>query len=284
MIESICICGAGTMGTGIAQAVAESGISVLVYDLDQARIRHAERVIRKNLDSRVLKNKITESEKKSIAGRIRYSNQLADCHAPFLIEAIIEDLEAKKELFLQLQEINPGNTIFASNTSSHSISEIADGIKAPDRMIGMHFFNPATLMKLVEIILTPYTSDETKEQTINLAKQMKKTPVVCKDSPGFIVNHVARPYYLEALRLLEKGHAGIEAIDQIMESSGFRMGPFRLMDLIGNDVNYAVSRSIFEGMNKPARLAPSILQFQKLEKGELGRKSGKGFYEYEKFH
>ena len=281
MIDSICICGAGTMGTGIAQAAAESGISALLYDLDHEKIRQAELFIRKNLDSRVLKNKITESEKKSITGRIRYSNQLADCHAAFLLEAIIENLDAKRELFLELEKINTGKTIFASNTSSHSISEIARSIKNPDRIVGMHFFNPPTLMKLVEIVLTQHTSEETKEQTISLARKMKKTPVICKDSPGFIVNHVARPYYLEALRLLEKGGADIEVIDLIMESSGFKMGPFRLMDLIGNDINFAVSQSIYDSMNRPARLEPSLLQMQKLKKGELGRKSGYGFYNYD---
>ena len=148
-------------------------------------------------------------------------------------------------------------------------------------MVGMHFFNPPTLMKLVEIVLTQHTSEETKEQTISLARKMKKTPVICKDSPGFIVNHVARPYYLEALRLLEKGGADIEVIDLIMESSGFKMGPFRLMDLIGNDINFAVSQSIYDSMNRPARLEPSLLQMQKLKKGELGRKSGYGFYNYD---
>ena len=270
------------MGSDIAQAAAESGLSVLLYDLEEERIRNAETVIARNLDARVSKNKIKEAEKKSITGRIRYSNKLTDCQAELVLEAIIENLQSKKDLFLELEQINPDKTIFASNTSSHSISEIANAIKNPERVIGMHFFNPPTIMKLVEIIITPDTSDQTKEQAIHLARQMGKTPVICKDSPGFVVNHIARPYYLEALRLMEQGKTDIESIDQIMEASGFRMGPFRLMDLIGNDVNYAVSLSIFEAMKKPSRLEPSSSQLQKLKKGELGRKSGKGFYNYEK--
>jgi 3-hydroxybutyryl-CoA dehydrogenase len=197
-----------------------------------------------------------------------------------IIEAIIEKPEAKIALFNQLAEINHSETVFASNTSSLSITQIAKGVKNSERVIGMHFFNPATIMKLVEIVNTEFTNEQTTELIIELAKQMNKTPVLCKDSPGFIVNRVARPFYIESLRLAEENIADLSTIDSLMEATGFKMGPFKLMDLIGNDINYAVSCSVYEQMNKPERLRPSELQKEKVEKGQLGKKTGKGYYEY----
>ena len=170
--------------------------------------------------------------------------------------------------------------IFASNTSSLSINSIAGQLKNPERVIGMHFFNPAPVMKLVEVVNTDYTNEETTRIIIDLAKQMGKVPVVCKDSPGFIVNRVARPYYIEALRLAEEGISDFSTMDSLLEATGFKMGPFKLMDLIGNDINYAVSCSVYEQMNQPERLKPSPIQKEKVEKGELGRKTGKGYYDY----
>src|SRR6185503_9032925 len=166
------------------------------------------------------------------------------------------------------------------NTSSLSITQIAKGVKSPERVIGMHFFNPATIMKLVEVVNTNYTNENTTRIIIELAKQMHKTPVLSKDSPGFIVNRVARPYYIESLRLAEENISDFSSIDSIMESTGFKMGPFQLMDLIGNDINYAVSCSVYDQLDKPERLRPSEIQKQKVEKGELGKKTGKGYYEY----
>ena len=161
-----------------------------------------------------------------------------------------------------------------------SIAQIAKGVKNPERVIGMHFFNPATVMKLVEVVKTDLTNEQTTNIITGLAKQMNKTPVICKDSPGFIVNRVARPYYIESLRLAEEGVADFAVIDRVLENSGFKMGPFKLMDLIGNDVNYAVSCSVFDQLNQPERLRPSYIQKEKVEAGELGKKTGKGYYNY----
>ena len=183
-------------------------------------------------------------------------------------------------LFNQLAELNHSESIFATNTSSLSVSKIAEQVKNPERVIGMHFFNPAPVMKLVEVVNTNYTNENTTRSIIELAKQMDKTPVVCKDSPGFIVNRVARPYYIESLRIAEKGMADFAGIDSILEATGFKMGPFRLMDLIGNDVNYAVSCSVYEQLNNPERLKPSYMQERNVKDGKLGRKSGEGYYKY----
>ena len=196
------------------------------------------------------------------------------------IEAIVEKPELKIALFNQLAELNHSETIFATNTSSLSVTKIADGIINPQRLIGMHFFNPATIMKLVEVVTTPYTNTATISTVTELARQMGKTAVHCRDSPGFIVNRVARPYYIEALRLVEVGLIDFATADKIAEASGFRMGPFKLMDLIGNDVNYAVSCLVYEQLGNPERLKPSFIQEQQVKEGKLGRKSGEGYYRY----
>jgi 3-hydroxybutyryl-CoA dehydrogenase len=178
--------------------------------------------------------------------------------------------------------LNSRETIYATNTSSISISEIASGVNDPSRVAGMHFFNPAPLMKLVEVVKGGVTDSTVIETLVDLSKKMSKTPVVCKDAPGFIVNRVARHYYLEAMKLVELGLADIETIDSVMEASGFKMGPFELMDLIGNDINYQVSTSVYDAMHRPLRLAPSAFQQQKVEANELGIKTGKGYYDYPK--
>ncbi len=215
-----------------------------------------------------------------ILNNIRFLSDIKQCKADVVIEAIIEKPETKISLFNQLTEINSTQTIFASNTSSLSISALAKEIKNPERVAGLHFFNPAQLMKLVEVVKGGHTSAFVIQQLIDLTKAFGKTPVVCKDSPGFIVNRVARPYYIESLRLAEEGKASYEVIDRLLESRGFKMGPFKLMDLIGNDINYAVSCSLYEQLHHPERLKPSYLQKEKVEKGELGKKSGKGYYCY----
>lgn len=268
------------MGSGIAQAVAQSGFSVLLYELDAAILSGAQAAIAKNLEALVEKKKISADEKEAILGRIRYTNELQDCLADVFIEAIIEKPEVKISLFNQLAEINHSECIFASNTSSLSITAIAEKVQRPERVIGMHFFNPATIMKLVEVVNTSYTNTATTETIVELAKQMNKVPVLCKDSPGFIVNRVARPFYIESLRLVEEGLANFEQVDKLMEATGFKMGPFRLMDLIGNDINYAVSCSVYEQMKNPERLKPSYIQEEKVKSGKLGKKSGEGYYTY----
>jgi 3-hydroxybutyryl-CoA dehydrogenase len=280
-INSICVCGAGTMGSGIAQAAAQAGIATILYELNSVVLEKAQAAIEKNLQSLVDKGKMTAEEKQQTGQLIRYTDDLQTCLADIFIEAIVEKPALKIALFNQLAELNHGDTIFASNTSSLSITEIAKGVLHPERVIGMHFFNPATIMKLVEVVNTPFTNTATTETIISLAKQLKKTPVVCKDSPGFIVNRVARPYYIESLRLVERGNAEVEQLDQLLEATGFRLGPFRLMDLIGNDINYAVSCSVWEQLDRPDRLKPSPVQEEKVKSGKLGKKTGEGFYKYE---
>src|SRR5678816_236695 len=278
--STICICGAGTMGSGIAHAAASSGFYAILYELNDAVLEKAKVSIEKNLQSLVEKRKITGNAKEETLNNLRFTNNLHDCLGDVIIEAIIEKPEAKIALFNQLAEINHSETVFASNTSSLSITQIAKGVKNPERVIGMHFFNPATIMKLVEVVNTNYTNENTTRIIIELAKQMNKTPVLCKDSPGFIVNRVARPYYIESLRLVEEGLLDFARIDSLMESTGFKMGPFRLMDLIGNDINYAVSCSVYEQLGEPERLKPSFIQKEKVVTGQFGKKTGKGYYEY----
>jgi len=282
MINNICICGAGTMGSGIAQLVASSALPVILYEVSGEVLAKARKTIDRNLQLLVEKDKLASAQKERIFQNIHFTNDLNECVADVIIEAVIENLEAKIKLFNQLTTINDEKTIFATNTSSLSVTSIGSKILRPDRFLGMHFFNPAPVMKLVEIINTSYTNEQTIRAMIDLARQMGKVPVMCKDSPGFIVNRVARPYYIESLRLIEEGNVGIETIDNLLEASGFKLGPFKLMDLIGNDINYSVSCSVYEQLNRPGRLMPSDIQKEKVEKGELGKKTGKGYYRYNK--
>lgn len=279
-INSICVCGAGTMGAGIAQAAAQSGIFTLLYELNPSVLANAKTGIEKNLQALTEKGKITAEEKEAILQRIQFTNDIQTCLADVFIEAIVEKPELKIALFNQLAELNHSECVFATNTSSLSISSIAAKVQRPERVIGMHFFNPATIMKLVEVVNAPSTNAVTTNTIIELARLMGKTPVLCKDAPGFIVNRVARPYYTETLRLAEEGIINFEQADRLLEATGFKMGPFKLMDLIGNDVNYAVSSSVYEQMNKPERLKPSYIQEQKVKEGKLGKKSGEGYYQY----
>jgi len=280
MINTVCVCGAGTMGSGIAQVVASSGLYTILYELNDEMLEKAKTAIDKNLQTLVEKNKMGKEEKERTIQRIHFTGDLHECLADVIIEAIVEKPEVKIGLFNQLAEINHGETIFATNTSSLSITRIAEKVLHPHRVAGMHFFNPAPVMKLVEVVTTHYTSKETAQTIADFAKQLGKIPVVCKDSPGFIVNRVARPYYIESMRLIEEGINDFTTIDSLLESTGFKMGPFRLMDLIGNDVNFTVSCSVYDQLGQPERLKPSPVQKEKVGKGELGKKSGKGFYNY----
>ena len=279
-VNTICVCGAGTMGSGIAQAAAQAGFYTILYELNSGVLEKANAGISKNLQSLVDKGKMKEQEKEKVLQRIQFNDDLQNCLADVFIEAIIENPEIKIALFNQLAEINHSECIFASNTSSLSVTAIAQKVQNPQRVIGMHFFNPATIMKLVEVVTTPHTNKETTQTVVELAKQMGKVPVICKDAPGFIVNRVARPYYIESLRLAEEGIAGFNQTDKLLEASGFKMGPFKLMDLIGNDVNYAVSCSLYEQMNNPERLKPSFIQEEKVKQGKLGKKTDEGYYKY----
>jgi len=270
------------MGRGIALAVAGHGVRAILYDLSADMISRSASLIEKELDESLKKKRISLSEKEETLGRIQFTTSLQDCQAPLFIEAIIEKTEVKSALFIQLANINTDKTIFATNTSSLSITAIAGQTSFPERIIGLHFFNPANRMKLVEIIRTKYISDQLVNRMAEFAGQLEKTAVICQDAPGFIVNHVARPFYLEALRLAEKQIAEPGTIDRLMESAGFKMGPFHLMDLIGNDINYTVSSTLYEAMGRPARLKPSALQEEKLNQGLLGKKTGHGFFQYNK--
>lgn len=279
-MTAICICGAGTMGSGIAQVSATAGFKTILYDLNDDIVQKAKNRIEKDLQTLVEKQKITEDKRNSILRQLHFTSNIKECIADVVIEAVIEKLEIKVALFNQLVAINSEKTIFATNTSSLSVSQIAKEVSKPERVAGLHFFNPAPVMKLVEVVKAEQTSDETIIKLVELTKQFGKVPVACKDSPGFIVNRVARPYYIESLRLVEEGLSGFETIDRLLESKGFKMGPFKLMDLIGNDVNYAVSCSVYEQLHQPERLKPSSIQKEKVDKGELGKKAGKGYYNY----
>ena len=280
MINTICICGAGTMGAGIAQVCAQHGLYTVLYDLDDAMLEKARSSIKKNLHLLEEKGKISGEVKNEVLASIKYVKDNNDCLADVILEAIVEKADAKIGLFNRLAEVNHSEVIFASNTSSLSISSIQEKVKHPERVVGMHFFNPAPLMNLVEVIKGASTSDQVTESIYSLCKRLGKTPVICNDSPGFVVNRVARHYYLEAMRLVEKGIATIEEVDKIMEGTGFKMGPFKLMDLIGLDVNLSVSRGLFESFDHAARFEPSSLQIEKVKNNELGKKTGKGFYNY----
>jgi 3-hydroxybutyryl-CoA dehydrogenase len=254
------------MGSGIAQVFAQNGYYTTLFDINGEELTNA-------------KNKIKKYSAGSL-DKITFTSSMDDCKADLVIEAIVENEQIKVDLLNTLMALNSPESIFASNTSSLSVSAIAEKISRPRQFAGMHFFNPAPLMKLVEIVRTHYTSDDTSARLVELTKQTGKTPVICKDSPGFIVNRVARPYYLEALHLVEKYEVTVETVDTLAEATGFKMGPFRLMDLIGNDINYSVSRIVYEALGKPERLKPSIIQKEKVQEGKLGRKTGKGYYEY----
>lgn len=279
-VKTICICGAGTMGAGIAQVSATAGYITILYDLNAEILHHAKEKILSGLSQLVSKKKITDDEQHSIFQNLTFSSDIQLCKADVVIEAIIEKLDAKVSLFNALASVNPSQTVFATNTSSLSVSAIADKIISPERVAGLHFFNPAPIMKLVEIVKGEQTAIDVITKLKELTNKMGKVGVVCKDAPGFIVNRVARPYYIEALRLVEEGVADFTTIDRLMESKGFKLGPFKLMDLIGNDVNYAVSCSVFDQLNQPERLKPSYIQKEKVDKGELGKKAGKGYYAF----
>jgi 3-hydroxybutyryl-CoA dehydrogenase len=280
MINTICVIGAGTMGSGIAQTAAQNGFYTLLFDINGEVLNKAKVSIEKSLLFLVDKEKITTEEKENIFQRINFVSDTNDCLADIVIEAIVEKVEAKVAIFNQLAEVNHSEVIFATNTSSLSVSEIQAKVQQPQRVVGMHFFNPAQVMKLVEVVKGEQTLDSVAQTVYDLCLQLKKTPVMCKDVPGFIVNRVARHYYLEAMKLVENGSATIENVDELMEASGFKMGPFKLMDLIGNDVNLAVSQSLYDACDKAERFKPSALQIDKVAKGELGKKTQKGFYEY----
>lgn len=277
------IIGSGTMGSGIAQVAATSGCKVKLYDTNQAALDKAKSALEKILARLVEKGRIDNTEKSRIQNNISYIVKLKDlADSDLTIEAIIESLDIKKKVFSELETYVSNDCIIASNTSSLSIASIAASLKKPERCIGIHFFNPAPLMQLVEVIPAIQTSKEVLENSIKIISDWKKVVAVAKDTPGFIVNRVARPFYGESLRIYEEGIADFATIDHSLKSiGGFRMGPFELMDFIGNDVNYTVTETVFTAFYFDPRYKPAFTQKRFAEAGYLGRKSGKGYYNYD---
>ncbi len=279
-IKKAGVAGAGAMGCGIAQVFAQAGLQVVLFDVNATQLEKAKAAITQNLDFAVEKKKITSAEKDSVLARVTYSDNLSDLKADLIVEAIVELPEPKQQLFKQLAAFNSSETIFATNTSSIPVTRIAKDVPNPERVVGMHFFNPAHIMKLVEVISGAETLPAVAETIKNLAVLAGKTPVMCKDSPGFIVNRVARHYYVESLKMLEENVSSPEVIDALMESAGFKMGPFKLMDFVGNDINFAVTTSLFNSFHNDAKFRPSRIQQQKVDAGHYGKKTGRGFYKY----
>ena len=280
-ISKIAVVGAGTMGQGIAQISALAGYDVVLYDLSESALKKAETIIDSNLSKGIDRGKLSQSQKAEALARITYSENDESLIADIVIEAIVEKLEIKQTLFARLEELNSERTILATNTSSIPITRIAASLKHPERFLGMHFFNPAHIMKLVEVISGAATNETVAATIYALAQKLNKVPVMAKDAPGFIVNRVARHFYVEGLKVLEEGVCDVEGIDRLVESSGFKMGPFKLMDLIGVDTNYSVTESMFNAFHQDSKFRPSRIQQQKVDAGHHGRKSGKGFYSYD---
>ena len=281
-IKSIGVIGAGTMGSGIASVSALSGYITIVCDIYQQSLDKAEKNILKGYDKLLEKGKLDETKKNKAVSNLEFTTdikRIAGCG--IVIEAALEDLELKRELYKKLDEITGEGCILATNTSSFSITAISSVVKDKSKVIGMHFFNPANIMKLVEIIKGEFTSEETVSIVKELTKNLGKTPVMCSDTPAFIVNRVARPFYGEALKILSEGGIPVETIDKIMKSEGgFAMGPFELMDLIGIDVNFSVTKSVYGAFFYDQKYKPSPIQQKMVEAGLLGRKTGEGFYKY----
>jgi 3-hydroxybutyryl-CoA dehydrogenase len=280
-IKTIGIAGAGTMGAGIAQVTAASGYKTILFDLNDTILAKAKSGLEKSLESLVQKQKLTAEKKEQILSDISYTDDINELKADLVIEAIIEKLDIKQQFFKQVAEINGKETILATNTSSIPVTQIGAKVPHPERFLGIHFFNPAPIMKLVEIISGVETDAAIARQCKELIEGMGKSCVMAADAPGFIVNRVARHYYVEGLKLAEERVAEVETIDALMESSGFKMGPFRLMDLIGVDTNFSVTTSIYNLFHQDGKFRPSRIQQQKVDAGHHGRKSGRGFYRYE---
>lgn len=280
-IKHIAVLGAGVMGRGIAVAAAVAGYQVTLFDINKEVLDQASAYAEKFLGGSVKRGKMTEEQKVEVINRIKITQSIEDMVADFIVEAILENLALKQKVLGEIEAMNGEETIIASNTSTIPITQIAAGLKRPAMVVGMHFFNPAPIMKLVEVISGEMTAEWVGELTFELAKTMRKQPVHAKDEPGFIVNRVARHFYLEGLKVLEDRVASHDTIDRLMESSGFRMGPFKLMDLIGVETNHEVTKSLYNAFFQDEKFRPSRVQQKKVDAGHYGRKTGRGFYSYD---
>ena len=280
-IQTLAVVGAGTMGLGIAQLGVQHGLPTVLFDLSTTALEKAQTAIAAGLGKLVEKNKLTPAAREAALARLTLTTELADVRADCIIEAVVERLDVKHKLFQDLAAINDPATILASNTSSLPITQLAAAVPGPERVVGLHFFNPAPLMPLVEVISGVATSPAVADAVEALAHRLGKTPVRAADAPGFIVNRVARHYYVESLKALEENVAPFEVIDELLEASGFKMGPFRLMDLIGVDTNFSVTSAMFASFHQDGKFRPSRIQQQKVDAGHHGRKTGRGFYSYE---
>lgn len=281
MCMKVAVAGAGVMGAGIALSSIQAGYTTSLFDVNELALEKGKAYIQKELDKSVEKGKTTRekaTEAMSLLSTVRDASAL---QADLIIEAVLENLEIKQALFKQLEAVNSSDTILATNTSSIPITQIARGLQHPARVVGVHFFNPAHIMKLVEIISGAETDCDVALKAFQWAESLGKKAVYAADAPGFIVNRVARHYYVEGLKVLEEQVAPLESIDRLCEASGFKMGPFRLMDLIGVDTNYSVTSSMYTLFGQDAKFRPSRIQKQKVDAGHHGRKSGQGFYRYE---
>ncbi len=281
-IKTVAVIGAGVMGRGIALAAALAGYKSLLYDIYPQTLEQSQQYFEKFLADSVSRGKMTNAAKATVLGNLQTTTEINDLKADFIIEAILENLELKQKVLRQIEAINSDDAIIASNTSTIPITRIAAGLSHPGRLIGMHFFNPAPIMKLVEVISGAATEVWVSDVTFALAEKMGKTPVHAQDEPGFIVNRVARHYYLESLKTLEERVTDHETIDRLMENVGFKMGPFKLMDLIGVETNHEVTKSLYEAFFHDEKFRPSRVQQKKVDAGHFGRKTGRGFYTYDK--
>ena len=279
-MADIVVVGAGTMGAGIAESAALAGMTAVMLDVGEDALDRGRQTIERDLDRRVKKGRISEDERREILERVSTTTSVEDCaEAPLVVEAVVESIDVKRKVFADLEGVIGKDAVLATNTSSLSVAGIAAATQSPERVVGMHFFNPVPAMKLVEVVTGPSTDPSVVRRAEETSERLGKTPVRVSDTPGFIVNRVARPFYLEALRIVEAGGEPA-TVDAAIRGAGFRMGPLELADLIGHDINLAVSKSLFERYYYQPRFRPSHLQRSMVEAGTLGRKSGRGFYDY----